>query len=105
VLRRQHQALDSALFDSALDNDRLFFPTVNHIVEGGSMGTVPRAAFYNALIGSNPRQTEAVNEIVTLTPGSVPFIVWGPWVSHHLYNFLDFAHRAYLFIDRAPGKP
>lgn len=83
MIRRQHQALDSALFDSALDNDRLFFPTLDHVFEAGSIATVPSTAFYNALIGSNPRQTEAVNEIVALTPGSAPFIVWGPYVPYH----------------------
>ncbi|TEB29940.1 P-loop containing nucleoside triphosphate hydrolase protein, partial [Coprinellus micaceus] len=73
VLRRQHEALDSPF-----NQERVFFPTPQHIGKAGPQASTRRIAFCNPLIGANPRQAEAVKEIASLKPGSVPFIVFGP---------------------------
>ncbi|KAF6757614.1 RNA helicase [Ephemerocybe angulata] len=75
VLRRQHQALDSAF-----EEDRIFFPLQKHLSHTTSLGASqnPGLAYYNPLIGSNERQSLAVKSIANLPEGSAPFIVFGP---------------------------
>lgn len=75
VLRRQHQALDSAF-----EEDRIFFPLQKHLSHTTSLGASqnPGLAYYNPLIGSNERQSLAVKSIASLPAGSAPFIVFGP---------------------------
>ncbi|RXW14391.1 hypothetical protein EST38_g11467 [Candolleomyces aberdarensis] len=70
VLRRQHQALDSAF-----EEERVLFPTQAHVED---VAITRRILFINSLIAGNPRQREAVQTIVHQQPGSPPFVVFGP---------------------------
>ncbi|RXW22216.1 hypothetical protein EST38_g3643 [Candolleomyces aberdarensis] len=70
VLRRQHQALDSAF-----EEDRVLFPEARH---AGAIEYTWKIAPYNPLIASNECQMDAVKSIVHQGPGGVPFIVFGP---------------------------
>ncbi|KDQ59997.1 hypothetical protein JAAARDRAFT_125682 [Jaapia argillacea MUCL 33604] len=70
-LRRQHEALDTAL-----SVDRLFFPQQVHVLSLNP--PPPTMRVYNNLIATNPPQVRAVTSILRLKPGSTPFIVFGP---------------------------
>jgi helicase MOV-10 len=70
VLRRQHQALDSAF-----EEDRVLFPEARH---ARRIEYTRKITPYNPLIASNERQMDAVKSIVHQGPGGVPFIVFGP---------------------------
>ena len=72
VMRRQHQALDSAF-----EEDRVLFPAQEHVEE---VSITRRLSFINPLIAGNPRQREAVQTIVHQQPGAPPFVVFGPCV-------------------------
>lgn len=73
-LRRQHQALDSALH-----SDRILFPTnVNVIQTATSLVGTLRIRVYNKLIATNPPQLQAVNTVLNQPPGSPPFVLFGP---------------------------
>ncbi|KAG6853379.1 hypothetical protein C0991_004840 [Blastosporella zonata] len=72
--RRQHQALDSAFSE-----ERILFPERSHIRNS----TYPnrddvRLRPVNPLIGTNGPQLQAVISIVKQSPGSLPFIIFGP---------------------------
>ncbi|KAI0027031.1 P-loop containing nucleoside triphosphate hydrolase protein [Vararia minispora EC-137] len=73
-LRRQHQALDTAFAA-----DRLLFPTSAHI-KTRSPAKSFTIRLFNPLIASNRPQIEAVHAIMSLPPGSMPFILFGPRV-------------------------
>ncbi|TFK28524.1 RNA helicase [Coprinopsis marcescibilis] len=69
VVRRQHQALDSAF-----EEDRALFPLRSHI----KPATRWSLAFCNPLISKNQPQVQAVTSIAYLPDGSPPFVVFGP---------------------------
>ncbi|KAK7042905.1 hypothetical protein VNI00_008640 [Paramarasmius palmivorus] len=70
-IRRQHQAMDSAFVE-----ERVLFPGDIHW--HNQRQQKPSLYVKNKLIASNPRQLEAVQAIVSLQPGSIPFVVFGP---------------------------
>ncbi|KAH6909397.1 RNA helicase [Coprinopsis sp. MPI-PUGE-AT-0042] len=71
VLRRQHQALDSAF-----EEDRVLFPLQEHVLSMPYRRS--RLVYFNSLISGNEPQVRAVSNIVHLPPGSPPFVVFGP---------------------------
>ncbi|KAG8834962.1 hypothetical protein FRC17_006265, partial [Serendipita sp. 399] len=73
-LRRMHQALDTGGYLS-----RLLFPTdVDVKNRKPSEGTIRMITTMNKLVGENPQQRLAVTAIRNLSPGSPPFVVFGP---------------------------
>ncbi|PPQ72286.1 hypothetical protein CVT24_004675 [Panaeolus cyanescens] len=73
-VRRQHQALDTMFTPS-----RLFFPShadLEHLV-AQRPAEVPLRLF-NKLIETNEPQLRAVAGVVTMQPGAMPFIIFGP---------------------------
>ena len=73
-IQRQHQGLDTAFSE-----DRILFPGVRNL------STLPAQRFidmsmtlYNPLLASNSPQLQAIASIVSLSPGSPPFMVFGP---------------------------
>ena len=73
-LRRQHQAMDAAFVE-----DRVLFPLVSHLAPGRLQTSRDvRLNLYNGLLAQNAPQVQAVVSIVSLPPGSPPFIVFGP---------------------------
>jgi helicase MOV-10 len=72
-VQRQHQAMDEAFTE-----DRVLFPVVRHIPSGGPPKSVLR--LYNTLISSNEPQLQAVVSVAAQPPGSLPFIIFGPYV-------------------------
>jgi helicase MOV-10 len=70
-MRRQHQAMDSA-FDQA----RVLFPSVEHVPR--TPYARPPLQLFNPLLATNPLQLQAVNSIVQQKPGSIPFVIFGP---------------------------
>ncbi|EAU82902.2 RNA helicase [Coprinopsis cinerea okayama7 len=70
VVRRQHQALDSAF-----EEDRVLFPRSNHVK---ALPPMRNLQHYNHLISTNEPQVRAVVSIARLPAGSPPFIVFGP---------------------------
>jgi len=76
-LRRQHQAMDTVFVE-----DRVLFPLISHLAAGRLRTSRDvRLNLYNGLIAKNSLQLQAVVAIVSLPPGSPPFIVFGPWVN------------------------
>ncbi|TRM60361.1 P-loop containing nucleoside triphosphate hydrolase protein [Schizophyllum amplum] len=71
-LRRQHQALDTVF-----DQPRMLFPEIAHI-SSRPQPTATGIRTYNALIGTNGPQLQAVASIVKMPKGSLPFVVFGP---------------------------
>ncbi|CAE6400981.1 unnamed protein product [Rhizoctonia solani] len=70
VLRRMHDAVSKATIES----ERLLFPEASH-----KKPRAPSARLsIDRRIGSNERQRLAVEQIVALGPGDIPFIVFGP---------------------------
>ncbi|KAK0191915.1 RNA helicase [Armillaria mellea] len=70
LLRRQHQALETAFAPL-----RLLLPTEQHVLAPSRAS--PWKSF-NKLIDTNPRQRQAVDFILRQPGGSVPFIIFGP---------------------------
>lgn len=74
--RRQHQALDTAF-----QEDRVLFPTVQHAIlvprVRWTSTIIPR--FHSRVIATNPQQVQAVTSIAKLPPGSPTFIIFGPF--------------------------
>ncbi|PPQ74162.1 hypothetical protein CVT26_006766 [Gymnopilus dilepis] len=73
-LRRQHQALDTAFSE-----DRILFPDMSTVSllplrQFARMGI----SLYNSIIAGNAPQLQAITSIVSLPPGSPPFVVFGP---------------------------
>lgn len=82
-LRRQHQALGSAFAP-----ERLLFPMQLH-VHARTDDTAPIRP-HNRILANNARQLEAVSAIVNNPPGSVPFVVFGPYVlSSAFFDFFQ----------------
>ncbi|CAG7847798.1 Probable RNA helicase SDE3; AltName: Full=Silencing defective protein 3 [Serendipita indica DSM 11827] len=74
TLRRMHQALDSGGLC-----ERLLFPSEEHIQNRKpSPGTIQTLNMVNRNISTNPAQSLAVTAIRNLSPGSPPFVVFGP---------------------------
>lgn len=101
-LRRQHQALGSAFTE-----DRILFPLAMHLTPGAV--PTPRTVsikLYNKLISSNPPQLQAVTSICNLSPGSPPFVLFGPYVSssYFLFSNLANANATYLLIDLGQAR-
>ncbi|KAF9003324.1 RNA helicase [Cyathus striatus] len=71
-VRRQHQAMDTAFTEH-----RILFPSYADL-PSSSITTNGPVKVFNRLIASNPPQLRAVQTIVNLPPGSVPFVVFGP---------------------------
>ncbi|KDR68388.1 hypothetical protein GALMADRAFT_78731 [Galerina marginata CBS 339.88] len=72
--RRQHHAMDSVFAE-----DRVLFPRVSHLPLGAARRPSSVAMkLFNPLISTNQPQLQAVASIVTLPPGSPPFVVFGP---------------------------
>ncbi|KAG8853758.1 hypothetical protein FRB96_008013 [Tulasnella sp. 330] len=74
-IRRMHQALDAAY-----RAPRILFPTGQHVIDRNRPTAVTMAAISlnNERIATNDGQLEAVAAILARSPGSVPFIVFGP---------------------------
>ncbi|KAF5322682.1 hypothetical protein D9619_001136 [Psilocybe cf. subviscida] len=70
--RRQHQAMDTVFAE-----ERVLFPTIEHLPQKRPISNGPMKLF-NSLISTNPRQLQAVASIVHSSPGSLPFVVFGP---------------------------
>ncbi|KAK1226909.1 hypothetical protein PQX77_010078 [Marasmius sp. AFHP31] len=71
-LRREHQALDSAVVQ-----DRVLFPEPQHVVLNAPPHGLSRTTF-NPTIATNERQLQAVTSIVHAPAGSPPFVIFGP---------------------------
>lgn len=71
-VKRQHQAMDTVF-----TQDRVLFPLAAHLPNSNTTGIQPIKVF-NSLIQSNQPQLLAVKSIVNQTPGSPPFVVFGP---------------------------
>ncbi|KAH6905316.1 RNA helicase [Coprinopsis sp. MPI-PUGE-AT-0042] len=71
VVRRQHQALDSAF-----EEDRVLFPLPQHVISMPYRRS--RLVYFNSLVAGNEPQVRAISHIVHLQPGSPPFVVFGP---------------------------
>ena len=86
TLRRMHQALTNKY-----DPPRLLFPGPEHIQ--GRVRVTPRQIAgitpFNRAVGGDEEQMETVAAIVNQKPGSVPFVVFGPYAhiifSRHIY--------------------
>lgn len=91
-VRRQHQALDTAFTES-----RVLFPNSSHL----PMNPIIQSpiSFFNPLVANNPAQMQAVQSILKASPGSLPFIVFGPWVSSS-----SLEHSSRLRIDRGQAR-
>jgi helicase MOV-10 len=75
-LRRQHLALDSAYSE-----DRALFPLPLHVLKTPyPTQASARLKMFNPLIATNAPQLQAVVSIVKRQPGSVPFVIFGPYV-------------------------
>jgi helicase MOV-10 len=74
-LLRMHQALGTSFND-----DRVLFPHSRDLKRATTPTTseVARIRCFNSLVGQNPPQLQAVSVILSLPPGSPPFIVFGP---------------------------
>lgn len=73
-LRRQHQALDTALHP-----ERLLFPLPPHILLTNVPSTTQiRHMVHNRLIAGNLPQLQAVSSVARAPPGSPPFVIFGP---------------------------
>ncbi|KAJ3561910.1 hypothetical protein NP233_g9904 [Leucocoprinus birnbaumii] len=70
-LQRQHQALATVFTES-----RILFPTSAHLPMASAARRM--TSTINKLIQSNPAQLQAVTSIVAASPGSLPFVVFGP---------------------------
>jgi helicase MOV-10 len=78
-LRRMHQALGTAF-----SSNRVLFPTEDHI-RGRmppSRGQIDSIRTVNHLIMTNPPQLLAVATILNMPEGSVPFVLFGPYVNY-----------------------
>lgn len=78
-MRRQHLALESTFTE-----DRILFPSIEHL-SNGEYGFLPAGiaemTYFNPLIGGNPAQSQAVVSITSSPAGSIPFVIFGPYVS------------------------
>ena len=72
-MRRQHQAMDSVFAQV-----RVLFPSENQMPR--TPYTRTRLQLVNPLLATNTPQCQAVNAIMHQTPGSVPFVIFGPQV-------------------------
>ena len=78
-IKRQHQAL----LASSTSSLRLLFPSPGHEGLTQAIGaTQYPLTLFNALIGKNALQLQAVKTILRLRSGSAPFVVFGPYVPH-----------------------
>lgn len=75
-MRRQHQALDTAFVQ-----DRLLLPRIAKISMPPKPSADPRIRCFNKNIETNTAQLQAVRSIIQQPPGSLPFVVFGPYVS------------------------
>ncbi|EUC63974.1 RNA helicase [Rhizoctonia solani AG-3 Rhs1AP] len=71
VLRRMHDAISKATVES----ERLLFPEESHKKPRASLST---RLSIDRRISTNERQRLAVEQIVALGPGDIPFIIFGP---------------------------
>lgn len=83
-LRRMHNALMNKN-----DQERILFPGPSHVERAHR---VPRRMIdeltpVNRLVGENPEQMETVAAILNMKQGSVPFIVFGPYVVRLAMHF------------------
>jgi helicase MOV-10 len=75
-LRRQHLALVSAYSE-----DCVLFPLPFHVPKTPyPTQASARLKMFNPLIATNAPQLQAVVSIVKRQPGSVPFVIFGPYV-------------------------
>ena len=72
-VQRQHQAMDAVFTE-----DRVLFPLVGHLPS--ELPSASSLQLYNTLISSNERQLQAVVSVVALRPGTLPFVIFGPYV-------------------------
>ncbi|TFY71299.1 hypothetical protein EVG20_g1692 [Dentipellis fragilis] len=70
-VRRQHQALDTVFI-----SERILFPTEAHLPAG--IPAARRIAPFDRLIATNINQMKAIVAMMTLPPGSPPFLLFGP---------------------------
>ena len=75
-IRRQHHAINAAFIE-----DRVLFPVIKHLPSSGPP-TASKSALkvYNTLISSNEPQLQAVVSVLAQRPGSLPFVIFGPYV-------------------------
>jgi len=72
-LRREHQALDSSF-----NEERVLFPTKEHLFPVGRPPKDTSIKFYNPLLLDNAPQLQVVLSILSQRPGSPTFVVFGP---------------------------
>lgn len=73
TLRRQHQAL------RAIPHAPHFlFPLPTHVAQSTTILSGNTRTLYDRKIANNPRQSWAIERILTLPPTSAPFIIFGP---------------------------
>jgi len=100
-MRRQHQAMYEAFVQA-----RILFPDQIHVLSN----EYPRPAdinlqLYDTNIASNPSQRQAVTSIVERAPGSVPFILFGPWVLLFIHLLKPYILIQYiLYTSPGTGK-
>jgi len=70
AVRRQHQALETAFAE-----ERVLFPSLAHLIP---LAKPLPIHFVNKIIETNEPQARAIKTIVSQTPGSMPFVVFGP---------------------------
>jgi helicase MOV-10 len=67
--------MHDAVARAVIHSERLLFPGPSHVKPRVS---APSNLSIDRRIGSNERQRLAVEQIVALAPGDIPFIVFGP---------------------------
>jgi len=72
-LRRQHQALRANHHVP-----HLLFPQATHAAVSTATLSRQSISLYDRKIGNNPRQLQAIKQILALPPKSPPFIIFGP---------------------------
>jgi hypothetical protein len=98
-LRRQHLAMNTVFLQN-----RVLFPLSCHVPRTPYPTQAnARLQVFNPLIAGNVPQLQAVVSIVKRPAGSVPFVIFGPYVSHTSFP----VSRTYTFaiLDPVQGRP
>lgn len=79
--KRMHQALDTAF-----NPKRILFPGAEHVanLKPPTQAQKDTLRLIDRKIADNPPQLEAIAAIVNRPPGSIPFVVFGPYVTYSI---------------------
>lgn len=84
-LRRMHAAVSSTY-----KPERLLFPKRNNVITGPQLPADALEPMFNHRIADDPQQLQTVSSIVRQSPGSAPFIIYGPYVGLHFYPHVPY---------------